>query len=71
MTPEQVELLKREYTGKRVMIDARRPELARWADVPGRVVTVNFNGHALVQFDGPDPGWHDVDPKFLELEPSP
>ncbi|MBN1395166.1 MAG: hypothetical protein JW959_09095 [Pirellulales bacterium] len=71
MTPERIEQLKREYTGRRVTVDARRPELARWIDVPGRVATVNFNGRALVQFDGPDPSWHDIDPAFLKLEPSP
>lgn len=71
MSPERIEQLKREYTGKRVLVDARRPELTRWAEVPGRVVTVNFNGHVLVRFDGPDPSWRDIDPAFLKLESSP
>jgi len=71
MRLDDVERLKRQYTGQRVLVDARRPELTRWADVPGRVVTVNFNGQALVQFEGPDPSWHDIDPAFLKLESSP
>ena len=71
MSPEDIEHLKQQYAGKRVVVDARRPELARLANVPGRVVTINCNGRALVQFDGPDPGWHDIDPEFLKLEPSP
>jgi hypothetical protein len=71
MSPEDLEKLQRQYAGRRVLVDARRPELARLANVPGRVVTVNGNGQALVQFDGPDLGWHDIDPEFLKLEPSP
>ena len=71
MSPEEVERRKRQYAGKRVLVDARRPELARLANVPGRVITVNCNGQALVQFEGPDQGWHDIDPEFLKLEPPP
>ena len=71
MSPEEVERLKQQYAGKRVLVDAQRPELTRLANVPGRVVTINCNGQALVQFEGPDQGWHDIHPKFLKLEPSP
>jgi hypothetical protein len=71
MLPEELERLNRQYAGKRVVVDACRPELARWANVPGRIVAVNQNGQALVQFDGPDLGWHDIDPSFLKLETSP
>lgn len=67
MTDEQLERLKQQYTGQRVLVDGRRPELARWANVPGRVVSVNYNGHALVQFEGADQGWHDIDPEFLRI----
>jgi hypothetical protein len=66
-----IERLRRQFAGKRVMVDPCRPELTRLADLPGRVVTVNCNGAALVQFDGPDTSWHDIDPKFLKLEPLP
>jgi hypothetical protein len=71
MSPEAIEKLRAQYAGKRVLVDASRPELARLANVPGRVVTVNCNGRALVQFEGPDPSWHDIDPAYLRLEPSP
>jgi hypothetical protein len=71
MSPESLETLKQQYAGKRVVVDARRPELARLAGVPGRVVTINCNGQALVQFEGPDPSWHDINPEFLKLEPLP
>ena len=69
MLPEEIERLKQQYAGKQVLVDAQRPELARLANVPGRVVTINQSGQALVQFEGPDRGWHDIDPKFLRLEP--
>ncbi|MCE5302968.1 MAG: hypothetical protein LLF97_07650 [Planctomycetaceae bacterium] len=66
MLPVEVEHLKPQFAGRQVLVDANRPELARWADTPGRVVTINQNGHVLVQFDGPDAGWHEIHPKFLE-----
>lgn len=71
MSPEELEHLKSQYAGQRVMADARRPELTRLAGLPGRIVTINCNGQALVQFEGADQGWHDIDPEFLKLEPSP
>jgi hypothetical protein len=71
MPRKHIENLNRQYVGKRVIVDAHRPELARWASVPGRVVAINHNGRALVQFDGPDSGWHDIAPESLKLEPSP
>jgi hypothetical protein len=70
MTPERIEQLKRQYTGKRVLVDARRPELTRWAGVPGRVVTVNHSGRVLVQFEGANPSWYDLDPEFIKIQPS-
>jgi len=70
MSPEEVEHLNRQYAGKRVVVDARRPELARLAGVPGRIISINYNGQALVQFEGSDRGWHDIAPEFLKLEPS-
>jgi hypothetical protein len=70
MSPEAIESLRSRFAGNRVLVDARRPELARLANVLGRVVTINLNGQAIVQFDWADQGWHDIDPKFLKLEPS-
>jgi hypothetical protein len=73
MTPIEVEQLKRQYAGKRVTVDARRPELARFAGLHGRVVAINFNGRALIESKGmaPNPGRHDIAPEFIELEPLP
>lgn len=69
MLPDTVERLKQQFAGRRIVVDANRPELARWANTPGRVVAINQNGRALVQFDGPDAGWHDIDPEFFKWEP--
>jgi hypothetical protein len=71
MSPEEIDRRKQQFAGKRVLVDAHRPELVRLAGVPGRIVTVNYNGYALVQFDGADQGWHEIAPEFLKLEPSP
>jgi hypothetical protein len=71
MKPIEIEHLKRRYAGRRVTVDARRPELTRFAGVPGRVVTINFNGQALVEFDGPNTSRYDIAPEFLKLEPLP
>ncbi len=69
MTPERLEQFRRQYAGRRVLVDGSRPELARWSGVPGRVVSVNANGRCLVQFDGADPSWHDIHPEFIKIEP--
>ena len=64
--------LRRWWTGCIVTVDASRPELARWKKIPGRVVAVNRNGRALVQFEGVDLTWYDIEPEFLTIvEPAP
>jgi hypothetical protein len=52
------EALKREWTDQYVEINPDRPELKRFAGIVGRVVTVNWNGKALVDFQ--DGGWYDI-----------
>jgi hypothetical protein len=52
------EALKREWTDQFVEVNADRPELTRFAGIVGRVVTVNWNGKALIDFQ--DGGWYDV-----------
>ena len=52
------EALKREWTDQYVTVNAERPELKRFAGIVGRVVTVNFNNKALIDFQ--DGGWYDV-----------
>lgn len=59
--------LKAEWTDKFVMVNEDRPELKRFAGIVGRVVTVNFNGKALIDFQ--DGGWYDItaSPQFLRV----
>jgi hypothetical protein len=52
------ELLKKEWTDQLVAVNSQRPDLERFAGVVGRVVTVNYNGKAVVDFQ--DGGWYDV-----------
>ena len=67
MLSERIEKLKQQYTGQYVVVDGQRPELARFADICGRVKTVNMNGRALVQFDGVDQGWYDLELDDLKV----
>ncbi len=67
MTPEELAKLKEAYTGRTVMVEPLRPELAPWANVPARVVTITCNGRALVQFQGADQSWYDIEPEYLNF----
>ena len=72
MLPEQVEQLQRQYTGQYVVVDARRPELARFHNRVGQIKTVNMSGRALVEFDGEaDRGWYDFAPDCLKVVDKP
>jgi hypothetical protein len=73
MFADQVERMKRDYTDKYVLVDATRPELARFRDVVGRVKTVNMNGRALVEFDDYhlNIGWYDIAPEYLKVVDQP
>ena len=57
-TNEQYEALKREWTDQYVEVNPDRPELARFRGIVGRVVTVNHNRKALIDFQ--DGGWYDI-----------
>jgi hypothetical protein len=75
------EAAKQEWTDQYVEVDASRPELARFAGRVGRVVTVNCNLRALVEFAtgekdpklgwvSEDGGWYDVGIEHLrKLDP--
>jgi hypothetical protein len=67
MTSEELTQLKKTYTGRTVMVEAMRPELTRWANVPGHAMTINCNGRVLVRFECADEGIYDVDPEYLRL----
>lgn len=54
----QIEKLKREWTDQYVTVNPERPELKRFEGRVGRVVTVNWNGKALVDFA--DGAWYDI-----------
>lgn len=49
--------LKRQWTDQYVTVKSR-PELKRFDGIVGRVVTVNYNGRALIDFQ--DGAWYDV-----------
>ena len=61
------EELRQQWLDRYVMVNEERPELKRFAGIVGRVVTVNFNGKAIVDFQ--DGGWYDItaSDKFLKL----
>ncbi len=64
--PSEVERLKVEWTDQFVRVKGGRPELERFVGKVGRVITVNFNGKAIIDFA--DGAWYDVSAsdRFLE-----
>jgi hypothetical protein len=65
------EELKREWLDKFVMVDPNRPELKRFAGIVGRVVAINCNNKALIDFQ--DGGWYDLTPSqeyLTKLDPA-
>jgi hypothetical protein len=56
--PTNVEELKREWTDQFVKVNPERAELRRFKDQIGRVITVNWNGKALIDFA--DGAWYDI-----------
>ena len=52
------EALKSEWTDQYVEVNPDEPELRRFAGIVGRVVTVNWNGKAIIDFQ--DGGWYDI-----------
>lgn len=65
MDEARMDALKREWTDQYVLVNADRAELQRFAGIVGRVVTVNWNGKALIDFQ--DGGWYDIPamPEYL------
>lgn len=71
LSDARYEALRREWIDQFVEVNADRPELKRFAGVVGRVVTVNWNGKAVVDFQ--DGGWYDItaaDEYLRRLDPS-
>jgi hypothetical protein len=52
------EALKREWTDQYVEVNPEVPELRRFQGIVGRVITVNWNNKALIDFQ--DGGWYDI-----------
>lgn len=50
--------LKRQWTDQYIQVKTDRPELKRFAGITGRVVTVNWNNKAVIDFQ--DGGWYDI-----------
>ena len=55
---DKLDELKRTWTDRFVQARAERPELKRFEGRVGRVVTVNCNGKAIVDFA--DGAWYDI-----------
>jgi hypothetical protein len=70
--PEAIhEALQREWIDQYVMVNAAHPELKRFEGIVGRVVTVNHNNKALIDFQ--DGGWYDITASaeyLTKLEPN-
>jgi hypothetical protein len=56
--------LKREWTDQLVEINPECPELRRFQGIVGRVITINHNNRALVDFQ--DGAWYDIAPEYLK-----
>jgi hypothetical protein len=50
--------LRKHWMDQYVKVNEDKPELKRFAGIIGRVVTVNYNGKAIVDFQ--DGGWYDI-----------
>ena len=73
MFVDQIQKLQQQYTDQYVVVDATRPELARFAGFVGFVKTVNMSGRALVEFQEyyANIGWFDIELDFLKIVPKP
>jgi hypothetical protein len=49
---------RKQWIDQYVTVNEDRPDLKRFAGLVGRVVTVNYNGKAIVDFQ--DGGWYDI-----------
>ena len=52
------EAIAKEWTDQYVTVNETLPELKRFAGIVGRVVTVNWNNKAIIDFQ--DGGWYDI-----------
>lgn len=52
------EALKKEWIDQFVTVNPDRAELKRFVGIVGRVITVNWNNKAVIDFQ--DGGWYDI-----------
>lgn len=71
MDMQRIANLRLEYTDRYVVVEGDRPELARFHGRVGRVQTINCNGRAVVQFEGVDRSWYDLDLDYLKIVEAP
>ena len=66
LSAARIDSLRAEWTDQYVRANTVRPELKRFGDRVGRVVTVNWSGKALIDFS--DGAWYDItaSPLFLQ-----
>lgn len=55
---QPLDQLREEWIDQLVMVTPARQELQRFAGIVGRVVTVNYNGKAIIDFQ--DGAWYDI-----------
>jgi uncharacterized protein with von Willebrand factor type A (vWA) domain len=58
LSEQMMEALKQEWTDQYVEVNPEQPELRRFAGRVGRVVTVNWSGKAVIDFQ--DGAWYDI-----------
>jgi len=71
MDMQRIANLRLEYSDRYVVVEGDRPELARFRGRVGRVQTINCNGRAIVQFEGVDRSWYDLDLDYLKIVEAP
>jgi hypothetical protein len=54
----RIDELRNEWIDQYVTVHPDKPELQRFGGIVGRVITVNYNGKALIDFQ--DGGWYDI-----------
>jgi hypothetical protein len=67
--PARIESLKQTWTDRFVRVKPGHPRYERFAGVVGKVITVNWTGQAIVDFQ--DGAWYDLPAadEYLEVVP--
>ena len=72
MLRERTIRLNEEYIDQYVVVDEKRPELARFDGLTGRVCSINMNGRALVEFpDTHGRARYDIELDYLKVVDKP